>query len=323
MTQSMSLLSRKMHQARQTFEATKMTRASGFSDAVKRIFHKEFGASLDLKRHVEFCEDQSKLLKRLESFNVVALFSNSQSELVLVALNAPAASSILQYQTLGSAPRPRVQEWHITSTEGALLSPICEKILGEYTSERMPAGEGPEHQAELKFISSDRSVLALMLEKGAYEIVETIFCGEGEGRDQRYLLACSVADQGEQPLHKHPTVEQALLRVETEFRAILARLCLGVEEVKGMEIGQTFVLDRAALNKGIAISPEGHVVHEVHLGKINKLWAMRFVEDTAVVQDTIALENLKRGEPEVRPVPVDLEKADIEVSEEFVLEEEL
>jgi hypothetical protein len=312
-----------MHKSRQSYEATKMTRARGFSDAVKRVFHQEFEQDLQIGRKVEFCEDQSKLLRRLDDFMAFAFFYTEGNQLVLAALNAPSASSIVQCQTLGSATRLRTADWQLTTTEGALLGPLCEKVLYEFLSETRAEEDDPLLSPPiLKFVSSDRALLALMLEMGVYSVVETRCTGDTDESEQRFLLAFSAEGSSAVSTIKPATVEQAMLRVETEFRAILSYLHISVEDVKGLEVGQTFSLDRTALEKGVAVSSDGFMVHEIQLGKMDKLWAMKFVSEITLSEK----QDIAHDTSPASEFMLDVEEKVKEIQETedaFVLEEEV
>jgi flagellar motor switch/type III secretory pathway protein FliN len=208
-----------------------------------------------------------------------------------LTLDAAAVTAAIQQQTMGQVFGPAPAERQYTGTDAAMIAPLLDSMLGRAET----VLEGTPDQNLIKGFrfgarAEDARSLALLLEAETYQVL-TFSLDLAVGRMQgsmTLVLPQELTGEGEGDCADMsaagPNLGSGAGVVRAELTAVLTQVRMSLDELMGLQPGDTIRIAAAALNTTELLTIEGKTVARGRLGQAAGARAIRLhnTSETAV-----------------------------------------
>jgi len=258
--------------------------------------------------------------------NLLIVLDGPGGKTAALTLDAAAVTAAIQQQTIGQVFGPAPSERQYTGTDAAMIAPLLDSMLGR--AETVLNGTPDQALVEgYRFgaRAEDARSLALLLEADTYQVLSfalDLAVGRMQGSMTLVLPETPTGDgEGEfaEMSATGPNLGNGAGVVRAELTAVLTQVRLSLDELMGLQPGDTVRISGAALNSTELLTIEGKTVARGRLGQAAGARALRLhnTSETAVhgrmtrqpgefaanigpVDVSVQADMPETGEPEIR-----------------------
>lgn len=311
------VIRRKIDRARPTQAEGAPGADRGWRLALARAARDAMGLDLEFRSLVVARQSLAEVLEQAPDLALIALLDGPGGGLGVIMLAPVVTASFIEKQTLGrlgsQVPPPR----KASRIDAAMVAGVIDRAL-------VGLDETLAEEADFSWAGGfryasyleDARPLGLLLEEDAYRVLSAEISLGGEGRLGRVLLVLPANGRGEVPVVPEteaksdaPPFTAALsaqvMQADSRLDAVVGRLTLSLRQVMSLEVGETLVLQTAALNDISLETIDGQRIAGARLGQHRGMRAVKLNEAAAARTGSSSA----RLAPSAEPVPPELRAA--------------
>lgn len=310
------VIRRKIDRARPTQAEGAPGADRGWRLALARAARDAMGLDLEFRSLVVARQSLAEILEQVPDLALIALLDGPGGGLGVIMLSPVVTASLIEKQTLGrlgpQPPPPR----KASRIDAAMVAGVIDRAL-------VGLDETLAEEADFSWAGGfryasyleDARPLGLLLEEDAYRVLSAEVALGTEGRVGRVLLILPAIGRGEVPVipegeakaeapHFTAALSAQVMQADCRLDAVVARLTLPLRQIMTLEVGETLVLQTAALTEISLETIDGQRVAGARLGQHRGMRAVKLneaaVARTAMSPPARAVPAAEAPPPELR-----------------------
>lgn len=284
------VIRRKIDRARPTQAEGAPGADRGWRLALARAARDAMGLDLEFRSLVVARQSLAEIFEQVPDLALIALLDGPGGGLGVIMLAPIVTASLIEKQTLGrlgpQAPPPR----KASRIDAAMVAGVIDRAL-------VGLDETLAEEADFSWAGGfryasyleDARPLGLLLEEEAYRVLSAEVALGTEGRLGRVLLVLPATGRGEVPMipegevkaeapHFTAALSAQVMQSDCRLDAVVARLTLPLRQIMTLTVGETLVLQTAALNEISLETIDGQRVALARLGQNRGMRALKLNE---------------------------------------------